>query len=191
MWIEAVVTQADVVKVLTEILPVRILLDSRAEAKDDGSKAEPERSLLLRPASLVTLVPEEGIQITCPAELTWTFIGMSPTVQLDELRVMLRPRVVEKNHRPVLEVALEVQVADFHSLPAFIDEAIVRGINGALATRGLHWGFTETLARTVPLGAIFDLVEALRLSATWGETKITAEALGLVISLQLEFVRSE
>jgi hypothetical protein len=191
MWLEAVVTQADLVKVASELLPARILLDAKGEPSDDGPKAAPKRSLLLHPASQVALVPDEGVQITCPGELTWTFIGMSPTVRLDELRVMLRPRVVQKDGRPVFELGVEVQVADFRALPAFVDEAIVKAVNAALATRSPSWSFTETFARTVPLGGVLALVRSLELSASWGEPKITAEALGLAISLRLGFVRTD
>lgn len=189
MWIEAVVTQPDLVTLMAELLPARILLGPREGADDDG--AVPGRSLLLLPTSVVSLVPDEGVQITCPGVLTWTFAGMSPTVTLDELRVMLRPRIVEKDDRPALELGVEVEVADFHALPAFVDEAIVKAVNGALATRSPCWRFTETLARRVPLGGVLALVEALALSASRGETKITAEALGLAISLRLAVVRAD
>ncbi len=116
-------------------MPTKILLDQDREDEKDEKKNEPERSLLLHPATEVILVPEEGVRMTCPVELTWPIAGMSPTRKLDELSVMIRPRVVEKNKGSVLEFGLEVEEADFHSLPEFIDNTIVKAVNAALAAK--------------------------------------------------------
>ncbi len=191
MWLEAIITQEDLVQVLGEFLPVKILLDQDREEGKDEKKDEPERSLLLHPATEVTLVPEEGIRVICPAEITWSIAGMSPTMKLDELSVLIRPRVVEKNKGNVLEFGLEVEEADFHSLPEFIDHTIVKAVNTALATKKPAWNFTETLTRTVGLGNMFDPVEALKIDVSWGKTKIGTEVLGLVLSFKLGFVRAD
>lgn len=207
MWLEAIITQEDLVKVLKEFLPVKILLDptqidvekdekdekveKKIEKEVEKRKNDPDRSLKLFPATAVTLVPDEGIQITCPAEITWSIAGMSPTVKIDELSVMLLPRVVERNKGSVLEFGLEVREADFHSLPGFVDETIVKAINGALATKKPGWNFTETLTRTIPLANLFDPVEALKIEVQWGKTKIGADVLGMVLSFKLGFVRND
>ena len=191
MWLEAIISQEDLVQVLGEFLPVKILLDEKKEEEKDEKKNEPDRSILLHPASKVELVPNEGIRVTCPAEITWSIAGMSPTVKLDELSVLIRPQVVEKNKGSVLEFGLEVEEADFHSLPGFIDNTIAKAVNGALATKKPAWNFTETLTRTVGLGKLFDPVEGLKIEVSWGKTKIGAEVLGLVLSFKIGFVRAD
>src|SRR5262245_30742507 len=109
MWLEAIITQDDFVQVLGRLLPVRIYLHDEGQAT--------ERWLLLGSATQVALVPEEGLRVTCPAELQWTIAGLSPTMKLDTLRVLLRPQVVEKHRGSVLEFSIEIEEADFHSLP--------------------------------------------------------------------------
>ncbi len=191
MWLEAIISHADLVEVLGQFLPVKIYLNQDNDENGERKKDEPDRSLLLERATDVRLVPDEGIRVTCPAELTWSIVGMSPTVQIDELSVLIRPEVVEKNKGNVLEFGLEVKEADFHSLPGFIDETIVKAVNGALAAKKPAWNFTETLTRTVGLGTLFEEVEALKIDVKWGKTKIGADVLGLVVSFKLGFVRKD
>ena len=191
MWLEAIISQEDLVQVLGEFLPVKIHLDPHDGADGKPAKAEPERSLFLDTPTQVILVPEQGVRFICPADLTWSVVGMSPSMKIDSLQVMIRPLVVEKNGGHVLEFGMEVEVADFHALPSFIDATIVKAVNAALATRKPAWSFSETLTRAVGLGRMFEPVEALKIEVTWGKTKIGGEALGLVVSFKLGFVRAE
>ncbi len=191
MWLEAIISQEDLVQVLGEFLPVKIHLDREKDEKDEPKKDQPERSLFLLAPTEVALVPEQGVRVTCPAELTWSIAGVSPSMKIDSLQVMIRPEVVEKNKGHVLEFGMEVEVADFHALPSFIDATIVKAVNAALATKKPGWNFTETLTRTVGLGKMFDPVEALKIEVAWGKTKIGVEALGLVVSFNLGFVRAD
>ena len=195
MWIEAIITQEDLVKVMERFLPVKVLLDEDdakgGAQKDDKAKNEPDRSLLLHRPTTVTLVPDEGVRITCPAELTWSIVGMSPSVTIDELSVMILPRVVELEKGSALEFRLEVKEADFHSFPAFIDDTIVKAVNRSLAKKKPTWNFTKTLTRTASLAGLFDPVEALRIEVSWGKTKLGAEVLGLVVSFEVGFDRAD
>ena len=191
MWLEAIITQEDLVQVLGEFLPVKINLDQEKDADGTPKKDSPERSLFLGAPTEVILVPEQGVRVTCPAELTWSIAGMSPSMKIDSLQVLIRPEVVEKNKGSVLEFGMEVEIADFHSLPSFIDATIVKAINAAFANKKPGWNFTETLTRKVGLGTMFDPVEALKIAVVWGKTKITGEALGLVVSFKLGFVRTD
>ncbi len=191
MWLEAIITQEDLVKVLGEFLPVKILLDQEKDADGEVKKDEPERSLFLRAPTAVTMIPDQGVRITCPAELTWSIVGVSPSMTIDALQLMLRPEVVEKNKGHVLELGMEVEVADFHALPSFIDATIVKAVNASLATKRPAWNFSETLTRTVGLGTVLDRVEALKIAVGWGKTKIGAETLGLVVSFDIGFVRAD
>jgi len=185
MWLEAIITEEDFIKVMEQLLPVKILLSKEDE------KVDPDRWLLLKPAKLVELVADEGLRVTCPAEFSWSIAGVSPTMKLDELRVMLRPQVVEKNKGGVLELEIEVEESDFHSLPELIDSTIAKAVNAALANKPLVWNFTETLTRRVDLGTTFEPVEALDIGVSWGKLRVTKEAFTLVVSFKLGFVRGD
>lgn len=184
MWLEAIITEKDLANLLEKLLPVKINLDY------EGEKVEDDRWLLLHPATKVKLIPDQGLQVTCPAELSWSIAGVSPTMRIDELRVVLRPRVLEKQEGHVLEFGIEVEEAAFHSLPAFIDSTIVKAVNASLSTQKLSWNFTETLTRTVGLGKMFDPVEALQIDVSGGKYRITAEGLYLLVSFELSFLRA-
>lgn len=188
MWLEAIITHADLIAVLREMLPVKILLQDKKEQTEEEKK---ERWLWLGPATDVTLVADQGLRVTCPAEIAWEVVGVTPTVKLDELRVMLKPEVVEKHDGNVLAFKIEVEEADFHMLPALVDNAVAKAVNGALAAKPLEWNFTETIGHTVPLDHIFDLVKALKIEAKWGKIRISAEALALAISINLGFSRTD
>lgn len=185
MWLEAIITHADLVEVLGQLLPLKIYLSQ------DGDEVDKDRWLLLKPATSVELVPDTGLRVTCSAEFRWTIAGVGPTMKLDALGVFLRPVVVEKNKGGCLEFNIEVEETDFHSLPDLIDSTIAKAINAALSTKKIPWNFSETLNRTVPLGEMLDPVEALSIEAPWGKLRIGADALALVLSIKLGFVRGD
>src|SRR5579863_10365587 len=75
MWLEAIFTHEDLVQVMQEFLPVKIYLHH------EGEEVKADRWLLLGSATEMALIAEEGLQMTCPAELTWGIAGMSPSVK--------------------------------------------------------------------------------------------------------------
>jgi hypothetical protein len=186
MLLQAIMTQDDLSRAMQEFLPVKIYLHH------EGDEVKKDRWLWLGPATEVDLIDGAGLQVTCPAELVWGIIGMKPSVKLDALRVRVLPRVDEGRRGHVLNFHIEVEEADFHSLPTFIDKPIVKAINAALATKKIPWNFTETLTRKVPLGGgMFDPVEALSIGVDWGKSTVDAKALTLTISFTLNFLRAD
>lgn len=182
MWLEAIVTKEDLTQVLAEFLPVKIHLDN-----DD----ETERWLWLGKATEVFFLPEEGLRVTCAAELCWSIAGMNPIVKFDTLGILLHPEIVEKHKGHALEFRMALEEADIRGLPALIDSTIVKGVNAALWAKPLTWNFTETLTRTVKLPKVFDEVEALTIEVGWGKKRMSADALVLVVSFKLGFVRTD
>jgi hypothetical protein len=183
MWLEASIAQEDFVRVMQQFLPVKIYLHH------EGDEAKLDRWLSLGSATAVTLVADAGLQVTCPAQLTWGIAGMSPHVSVDALRVLIRPQVVEAHDGHVLEFHIQIEEADFHGIPAFVSGPIIKAVNAALATKKLPWNFKETLTRTVGLGTMFDPVEGLKIDVLHGVPRVTASALCLVVSLDIGFVR--
>lgn len=180
MWLEAIVTREDFVQMLGEILPVKIHLS------DDG---EAERWLLLHRANEVRLVPDEGLHVAFNAELQWSFAGLSPSVKIDNLNLMLRPAVGAQRGGQVLELHIEIEEADIRGLPAIIDSTIVKAVNSALSAKKVAWNFTETLTRSVSLGLTCEPITALNIGVAWGKRRISEEAMVLVVSFTLNFVR--
>lgn len=182
MWLEAIITREDLVHVLGEILPVKIHLD------DDNTV---ERWLWLGRAEELTLVPDEGLRVTCAAELCWSIAGMSPSAKIEKLGVLIRPQISETDKGHLLEFKIEIEEADFSALPAFVDSTIAKAVNVALSAKGLTWNFTETLTREVLIPRAFKPVEALKIGVAWGKTRINAEALVLVVSFKMGVVRAD
>ncbi len=185
MWLEAIIAQEDFVQLMKEFLPVKIYLHH------EGEEVKTDRWLLLQSASEVALVANEGLQVTCPAELVWGIAGISPTVKVDALRVMIRPQLTEVHKGLVLDFHIQIQEADFHSLPAFCDGPVVKAINAALATKKIPWNVSETLTRKVPLGKMFDPLEALDIKVAWGKQRVDTAAVTLVVSFKIGFVRGD
>lgn len=185
MWIEAIVTHADLVQVLRDLLPLKIYLDT------EDNEVDKDRWFLIKEALHVELVRDQGLRVTCAAEFRWTIAGVGPTIKLDSVGVFLKPRVVEKHKGGALEFQIEVEETDFHSLPDLIDHTIAKTLNAALSTKKIPWNFSDTLSRTVPLPKMLEQVEALKIDAPWGEIRIREEALVLVISVKLGFVRND
>lgn len=186
MWLEGIIAQSDFVRIINRFLPVKVHLQDEGDAED-----QQERWLLLHPATQVALVPEEGLRVTCPAELQWHIAGLNPRVKLDALRVLVRPEVVEKHRGCALELDVTVEEADLHGLPQFIDAPIVKAVNAALARKKPEWRITETLSRTVGFGKHLDPVEALQIHAPQAKVRVTADAVVLAVAFDLDFVRDD
>jgi hypothetical protein len=182
VWLEAIITREDLAQFMGELLPVKLHLDN-----DDKT----DRWLYLDRATEVTLVPDIGLRVTCPAELQWSISVVNPVIKLDRLGVLLRPEIVEKNKGHVLEFLLEVEEADFRGVPALIDHTIMKAVNAALAAKPLVWNFTQTLTHTVHLPSFLDPVEALDIGVTWGKRRIGEDALVLAVSFKLGLVRDD
>jgi len=182
MFLEAVATKEDLVQALGQILPVRI---------DLGGENPKSRVLALHAARSVELVADRGLRVVCAAELTWDIVGMSPTVKLDELAILLKPRVVGHNGGPAIDFNIELEEADIHGLPGIIDATIMKAANAALETKKISWHVAETLSRTVAIGKTLEEVRELKIAVDWAKCRITAEALVLAASFKLTFLRTD
>ncbi|WP_437595927.1 hypothetical protein [Sorangium sp. So ce590] len=182
MWLEAIITREDLVQVLGEFLPVKIHLD-------DDEKTD--RWLYLGKATHINLVEDMGLRVTCPAELKWSIAGVNPTIQLDELRVLISPEIIERNKGSVLAFNVELEEADIRGLPSIIDHTIMKAVNAALANKKPEWNFTKTLTNTVGLPSNLDPIEGLHIGVAWGKRRIRQDALVLVVSFKLNFVRND
>lgn len=182
MWLEAIITREDLVQILGEFLPVKIHLDD-----DDKT----DRWLYLGKPTEITLVEDMGLRVNCPAELKWSLPVVSPTVKLDELKVLISPEIIEKNKGSVLAFNIELEEADIRGIPSIIDHTIMKAVNAALANKKPEWNFTKTLTHTVGLPSNLEPIEGLHIGVTWGKRRISQDALVLVVSFKLHFLRND
>ncbi|WP_437874606.1 hypothetical protein [Sorangium sp. So ce513] len=182
MWLEAIITREDLVQVLGEFLPVKIHLD------DDDST---DRWLYLGKPTEITLVEDMGLRVNCPAELKWSLPVVSPTVKLDELKVLISPEIIEKNKGNVLAFNIELEEADIRGIPSIIDHTIMKAVNAALANKKPEWNFTKTLTHTVGLPSNLEPIDGLHIGVNWGKRRISQDALVLVVSFKLNFLRND
>jgi hypothetical protein len=154
---------------------------------DDNDKTN--RWLYLGKPTSVELVAEKGIRISCPAEIMWSVVGVNVPFKLHTMQVLMRPEIVAKPTGHILVFNLELEEADFKGIPALIDHGIVKGVNSALAAQELAWDFTKTLTNSVKMPKLLDPIETLEIKVNWGKRRVDDEAVVLVISFQLDFIR--
>jgi hypothetical protein len=180
MWIEAIIAKDDFAAVVRQMTPLRIHFD-------DNDKTN--RWLYLGKPTSVELVAEKGIRISCPAEIMWSVVGVNVPFKLHTMQVLMRPEIVAKPTGHILVFNLELEEADFKGIPALIDHGIVKGVNSALAAQELAWDFTKTLTNSVKMPKLLDPIETLEIKVNWGKRRVDDEAVVLVISFQLDFIR--
>jgi hypothetical protein len=119
----------------------------------------------------------------------WSVVGVNVPFRLHTLQVLLRPEIVAKPTGHVLAFNLELEEADFKGIPALVDHGIVKAVNAALAAQDLAWDFTKTLTNSVKMPKLLDPIETLEIKVNWGKRRVDDEAVVLVVSFQLDFIR--
>jgi hypothetical protein len=172
MWVEAIVSLEDFQSLAAELLPVRVHLGA----------ADSDHYLFLSAASEVSLVEGRGLRVVCNAQIRWPVLGMDLPINVDRLTVMLEPSV--PNEGGELSVSVQLEHADVAWVPSMLDTKIVSAINEALKKREgeLSWSFARSLSHDFALPDMLQPLRALQLKAAWGKTRVTSEAMVLVIS---------
>ncbi len=175
MWIEAVLTNEDVLHVLRQFSPLEIRLG------DSGT-------LQLASPSKVSLIPQNGIGVVCDATLHYPVLGLDVPVHMHGLTVLIHPSVQSRPDGPGenLVFALQLDRTGMAILPALIDEGVSKLINEELVKKHvqLSWGFYQTLSHVFALPAALASAASLELKVTGGAVKITEKALGLAVCFE-------
>lgn len=177
VWLEATLTESDVEGLIKQLTPVRINLGT----------SEEERYLHLGRPSAITLVPDKcAVRVMTRAKVRWSLSVLNVPITLDSLQVLLRPTVIPSGsiERGKLAFHLEIEEADFKHIPAFADRQIRQTINTALESKPLAWDFSRTLTHAFNLPDDLDPLEKLRLDVSWGEVKMTQDALAFAVSFR-------
>jgi hypothetical protein len=182
VWLEAILTESDLESLIKQLTPVRINLGTAAD----------ERYLHVGRPSEITLVPELcAVRIMTRAKVRWSVSVLNVPITVDSLQMLLKPTVAPAGaiERGGLAFHLEIEEADFKHIPAFADRQIRQAINAELRSKPLEWNFSQTLSHAFELPDDLDPLEKLRLDVSWGEVKMTKDALAFAVSFRATVTR--
>jgi hypothetical protein len=174
MWLEAILSRADLEHAIRSFTPATISLG------DHGS-------VCIEPPTHVELVPEKGLRAVCPATVHGALFGVDVPVTVAAARFLLAPEVVSRAGGDVLVFTVTLESIDVGALPHLLETVAVDAINASLVAHGaeLVWNFRETLSHRFALPTVITAIRSLDISAAWGEIRITEEALVFAVSIHL------
>jgi hypothetical protein len=173
MHAEAVIPKEELLRLLRELLPLKIQL--RAEQ-------EPERFVYLGAPEWIELLPGRGVRLCCDAKIQWSVSVLEVPVMVSSLRLLLHPRLASGAAGQSLEIEIQIEDADVRGVPGYFDRKIVDAANRALAARPLTWDFTRTLTRLIRLPPTLEPERGIDLRVKGGELRITDRGLVLTIA---------
>jgi hypothetical protein len=172
MWLEAILTQDDLLDVFRRFSPLEIRLGERGV-------------LVLASPIAVSTVSEEGVGVVCDATLHFPVFGIQVPVHMKGLTVMIHPTVrdLPEGQGQALVFRLQIDRTGVAHLPSVIDEGVTKRVNDELDKKHfeLAWNFHETLSHVFTLPAALASASALRLKVTGGRVKVTGDALGFAV----------
>jgi hypothetical protein len=173
MRLEAVLTKADIERVLRQFSPLTIRLG-------DGG-----RLVLVGPME-VSFIPDSGVGVICDATLHWPVLGFDVPVALRGLTVRIFPVVEAAAEGSRLVFRLHVDHTGVSMLPAMFDERATARVNEELQKKHveLSWAFTKTLTHTFGLPEAMASAASISLIATGGTVKTSDGALGLAVCFE-------
>ncbi len=179
MWLEFIVSKEDLVALVASLCPVTIHLSGGGSVAIDAPRQ-------------VTLVPDEGLRLTCHAKLHWPVLGIPVPVTLHAMTMLVKPQIAASPTGDRLVFTLALEKADFAALPDVIDQKITEKINEKLARDRveLEWDFSSALSHVFPLPKMLEQVEAIGLQVAWGEVRVTEDALVFAISFHARIART-
>jgi hypothetical protein len=182
MRLLALVPRAEVQLLLSELLPLKVLLGD----EDD------DRMLLLRDAGEVGFVAGQGVRMACKADVRWSLLGIAVPVHLRSLSVLLAPRIAERAGGAALVFQVWIEHADLAGVPALVDAHLVDRVNQALEERQveLAWNFTRTLTHSFDLPALLQSVRFFNLGVGASSVEVRPDALHLEVELRAGFTRA-
>jgi hypothetical protein len=172
MWLDAVVTSADLQKVVAQVTPIEVPLGSRGHLFFDT------------PAE-VSLVADRGVRIRCHAKLLWPVLGIDVGVTISSMMVLIVPSIEERNGDRVVVFAPEVEALDLALLPEIGDAELRAFINRELQEKRveLPWKYNQTLDHRFELPQWFRAGATFDIRSKGAAVKVTNDSIGLAIAL--------
>jgi len=189
MWLQATLSHDDLIQYLDELMPLRISL-----AKPD----EPPRIVELGMPRRLELVPGVGLRVETEARIQWPVLGLTVPAHIRSVQVLFKPRIEAHatgeskptQNEPVLAFGIVIEHLDVSMVPGIVEGAIIDVINGELAGEGIlpSWSFTRALDFHFPMPDVLGEGD-IRLYASWGDVKITDEAITFAVSFRAGVTR--
>lgn len=181
MRLLALVQRAEIQILLSELLPLKVLLG------DDSD----DRTLVLHEASDVSFVAGQGLRVACKADIRWSVLGFAVPVHLRALSLLLSPRIAEREGGAALVFQLVIEHADLAGVPAVVDAHLVELVNQALNDRQveLAWNFTRTLTHSFALPAMLESLRHFNLGVASSSVDVRPDALQLEVDLRAGITR--
>ena len=185
LHLTARLSEQELRRLLSEILPATVDLDPlRAESG--------ERWIRFEVPHHVDFVPKLGLRLKTSAQVQWTALGIKVPAHLKEVELLIQPRIDEDERGPKLVFRPLIEKADFHLVPAFVDEAITTRINATLAAQGdlLGWHVGESLLQQVPLPPTVSPISAVQMGAGAVSLQVEDHCFTLHVEVRLNFARA-
>ena len=178
MWLQALLTPADLESIVAEMTPVQMALDP----------GDPKRYLVLDRPSSVEMVGKQGVRIVTSARLQWDVIGVPLPLTLRSVSVILTPSIAKRDGKDVLAFSARIESADLAAVPAMIEVPLIAKVNEALAAdhAKLAWCFTDTLDFTFQLPDTVAPPRSVRLFARWGAVRMSEEGVAVAAAFALD-----
>jgi hypothetical protein len=177
MWVEAILSKADLDALAVGLCPVNVLLGGRGE-------------LRLHTPREVSLVPDVGVRVACDASMVWPALGYVEPVAFS-LGALLRLEIETWRSGDALVFDVAIEDAHIPGAPQIRFERIVESLNCELAEQRVErsWSLSRLLRHTLRLSDFLEPALALDLEVSWGSVRVTADAMVLAISFRSAVTR--
>jgi hypothetical protein len=172
MWLDAVVTSADLKKVVEQLTPATVPLGSRGHLFFDAT-------------SDVSLVAERGLRIRCHAKLLWPVLGIDVAITVTSMTLMIVPSIESRDGARLVVFSPEVEALDLALLPDIGDAELRAFINRELSAKRveLPWNYKQTLDHQFALPEWFRAGATFDIRSNGAAVQVTNDAIGLAINL--------
>jgi hypothetical protein len=171
-------------KLVSELLPARILIDEQ-----QGDRG---RWVQLEPAGQVDFIEGQGLRLQTSGTIQWQAAGLPIALTLTSVQLMVRPEVVSEPSGARLVFRPAVEELDLKNVPGFVDRSVLGIVNGRLSAQGdeLAWNFGKALAVSADLPATIVPSETFHMSVREGRVAVLANALELTVIFDMSFSRA-
>jgi hypothetical protein len=175
MWLEAILTAADLQKVVDQLTPATVPLGDRGHLYFDA------------PAQ-VSLVAEQGLSIQCHAKVMWPVLGIDVAVTIRSMTLLVHPSIESRDGQRVIVLSPEVDAIDLALLPDIGDTELRAFLNRELQQKRveLPWNYQSMLTHRIPLPDWFRESSTFDICAGGAAVKITDDSIGLAIRFTAE-----
>jgi len=173
MWLDAIVTAADLQTVADQLTPATVPLGDRGHLFFDA------------PVD-VSLVAERGLRLRCHAKLLWPVLGIDVAITIRSMTLIITPAIETRNGERVIVLAPEVDALDLALLPDIGDAEVRAFINRELQEKRveLPWKYKETLDHRFKLPDWFRSAATFDLRSNGAAVKVTNDSIGLAIGFR-------